>query len=899
MSRPLVLLSAAALATTTLLLPTTASDASRPGDAARFETWVGYDVGRFPTAVEAADLNGDGLADAAWVRDDFFENSISITLNLGDGTLGEARTYPTTAQSTDVAAADLDEDGDTDLAVSARGNNLANNTVDLFLNDGTGALTHSTTTGGSGPQRITAGDVDADGDADLALANYNQANGTVTVLRNNGDATFAPENTLVGDRVHDVVIGDLTGDGETDLGAVRLNEDINRYELHVLQQRADGTFARDADPQEFDVSTNGGVGSPTLDVADTDSDGDLDLVVAGAATFENAVLTNNGSGTFDVRTYPAPMAEARFVDLDGDDDPDIVGVGGGGGIRGTATVQLNNGDGTFADPTSAVTGSNPMGLDVADLQGDRRPDLLVAARDIGTGVTHRQLADGTFAAPDAGQLFAPSVEVATGDVDGDGDVDVAAAVDGDTGRSIRLLANDGSGGLTELAQLSTGPDPRSLTIADLDEDDDADIAWLAGRSSSQVVTTAVNDGDGTFATPTTRTVSTCSDHLSFGDLDGDGALDQIVGNEDFCSSTAAVDEISVSLNNGSGGFPDERLVRMTQFTGDVAVADADKDGTADLVGASGLTTTNDIAVALGTGGGDVADPVLSTTGAAHREIVVRDLNADGDIDIASNTFNNGTAVITGNRTAEFSEVDFLAGEQIGGYRNAVGIAVGDIDGDAVLDIAIANESGSDVGIHRGLGDGDFEDRQVRYGMRPRVTDVAIDDLNGDEVLDIISPAQLPAGSARARTTARTVAAAPPAGLSLLLGAEPACTIVGTPGADLLVGTRRTDVICGRGGDDTIRGRRGSDVLLGQQGDDVLLGAAGFDVLRGGRGADLLRGSDQADALRGDPGRDELYGGTGSDTLDLRDNGANKETGDAGVGVDHCRANRIDVVTACP
>ncbi|KAA1426014.1 FG-GAP-like repeat-containing protein [Nocardioides antri] len=904
MNRRSSLLPAAALAGAALLVPTGSAEASRPGDGGRFETWVGYDVGRYPTAVAAADLDGDGLADAAWVRDDFFQNSISVTLNLGDGTLDTAQTYPTTSQSTDVAAADLDGDGDVDLAVSARGDSYANNTVDLFLNDGAGAFTHSTTTGGSGPEQITAGDVDADGDSDLVLANYNEyPESTVTVLRNNGDATFAAEDTVVGFRVHDVVIGDLTGDGTTDLGAARLNEDVNRYELHVLEQRANGTFAPDAAPQRFDVSTNGGVGSPSLAVGDLDGDTDLDIVMGGGATFENAVLTNDGTGAFAVRTYEAPMVSPRIADLDGDGDADIAGVGGGGGIRGTATIQHNNGDGTFAAPVRAVTGSNPLGLDVADLQGDGRLDLLVAARDIGSGVTHRQRADATFAAPDAGQLFAPSVGVTTGDVDGDGDVDVAAAVDGDAGRSIRVLANDGSGGLTERAQVPSGTDPRSLTMADVDGDDDADLTWLAGAYTTQVVTTALNNGDGTFAAPTTRKVSTCSDHVNLGDVDGDGDLDQVVGNEGYCESTSEVAQVSVSLNNGAGGFADERLVRLAQFTGDVVVADIDRDGTADLIGASGLATTDDVAVALGTGGGEFAAPVLTTTGAAHREVVVRDLDGDGDLDIASNTFNDGTALLFGNRTAGFPQVEFLAGEQIHGYRNAVGIAVGDIDGDTIPDIVVANESGSDVGVHRGLGGGAFEERQVRYGMRPRVTDVALADLNGDGVLDVVSPAQLPGTSAfAARKTATrglVAAAVDPTGLTLLLGARPKCTIVGTAGPDRLVGTSRTDVICGRGGNDTILGAGGSDVLLGHGGNDVVYGGEGYDVLRGGADADELRGGASDDAMRGDAGTDRLYGGPGSDTVDLRDAGTGTETGVAGGGVDHCLANRVDVLSGCP
>ena len=322
----------------------------------------------------------------------------------------------------------------------------------------------------------------------------------MSVLRNDGPGQFTEERTIVGNRVHDTVIGDVTGDGSTDIAAVRLDEDTHRrHELHVLEQRPNGTFAPDSDPQLFDASTNGGVGTPRVAGGDLDGDGDLDLVVSGAI-FEQAVLLNSDAapGDLAVLHYPGGSVSTRIVDMDGDGDRDVVGADGGGGVAGTLAVRRNAGDGTFGPRQELVTGRDPWAVAVSDLDGDGRPDVLVPSRETGTGITHLQGADGRLGAPPAGQLFAPSVDVATGDVDGDGDQDVAA-VEGDftSGDTIDVMHNSGSGELTRVERVAAGGiDPRSLVTGDLDDDGDLDLSWLVGHGQFQRVATLARRRDG-------------------------------------------------------------------------------------------------------------------------------------------------------------------------------------------------------------------------------------------------------------------------------------------------------------------------------------------------------------------------------------------------------------------
>jgi large repetitive protein len=119
-----------------------------------------------------------------------------------------------------------------------------------------------------------------------------------------------------------------------------------------------------------------------------------------------------------------------------------------------------------------------------------------------------------------------------------------------------------------------------------------------------------------------------------------------------------------------------------------------------------------------------------------------------------------------------------------------------------------------------------------------------------------------AGLAPAAASARPID--PPVARAARL---PACTIVGTQGADVLTGTPGPDVICARGGDDVVRGGGGDDVIFGGPGNDRLAGGAGDDRLYGWRGADRLFGDSGDDFLQGGPDADRLAGGPGTDTAD--------------------------------
>ncbi len=485
------------------------------------------------------------------------------------------------------------------------------------------------------------------------------------------------------------------------------------------------------------------------------------------------------------------------------------------------------------------------------------------------------------------------------------DLDVVATGQDERGLGvIRILSNDGTGTLTETGVISwddlqLNRQARSVQTGDLDGDGDADIVWMVNQGSGQRILTSLNDGTGTFAAPVLHTMPTCSARVTLGDVDGDDAPDLVVGGDGF--GCGAAEAVSVAYNNGNATFAAPVVLAMSYRTSSVVVADVNQDGNPDLVGGGQQNgSLGDVSVLLGNGDRTFADPDYLITGGTHRELTAADLDGDGDIDVAANNVDDSIHVLLNNGDGQFDPTR-LPGEAINGFFNAVGIAAGDVTGDTIPDLLVPNQTGSNVGLNTGNGDGTFSD-QVRYGSRPTVSDVIVADLDGDGVGDIVTTAQLPQGGLAKQETsgagADANAGAKAGGVSVLLSRTPACTITGTAGKDTLRGTRHADVICGLGGNDVLRGLGSADILLGGAGNDSLIGGAGDDVIDAGGGDDHALGGAGADRLRGGTGTDLLSGGKGSDVLDGLDRVRANDTVNGGKSADHCRADRGDTLTGC-
>jgi hypothetical protein len=361
--------------------------------------------------------------------------------------------------------------------------------------------------------------------------------------------SYSAEYDSGGCWANSVALKDINGDGKLDLLVVNAfgptNQDCSmsgpftNASIGVLLGNGDGTF------QAAVAFDSGGLFAESVAVADVNGDGKPDLLVVNGACADSncvngnvGVLLGNGDGTFQaVATYDSGGSQAYSIavaDVNGDGKPDLLVANG---------VLFGNGDGTFQAVATYGPGESQVNsIAVADVNGDGKPDLLVANGVLlGNG-------DGTFQAAvayDSGGLYPDSVAVA--DVNGDGKPDLLVAngcafnqeecANGSAG----VLLGNGDGTFQPAASyLSPGQFALSLVVGDVNQDGKPDL--LLYNSSlyttgdfDGVVNVLLGNGDGTFQPATSYEFggnpyrqNLNGELLALGDVNGDGKLDMVV-----------------------------------------------------------------------------------------------------------------------------------------------------------------------------------------------------------------------------------------------------------------------------------------------------------------------------------------------------------------------------------
>lgn len=368
-------------------------------------------------------------------------------------------------------------------------------------------------------------------------------------------------------------------------------------------------------------------------------------------------------------------------------------------------LQLLNGEFGARSLQVGPYSANQIDIEVGDLRKE-----MVFEKTVGSGVF-----SGVQTLSVAGMT---PYAVTAADVNNDGNLDLVAG--GDPNHFVVYLGN-GNGTFGAGRSFSTGIFAYTIAVEDVNGDGILDVLAAAQDPSINV---HLGNGDGTFkprvSYATGSTPAAALDSMSLGDLNGDGFID--------IASTAFNDSrLDVLLGNGDGTFK----ARVSYATGvsptGVSLVDMNRDGRLDaVVGFMG----GGVDVLMGVGDGTLQARV-SYSGAVFQSLTTGDLNGDGVPDVVGGDgWVNGVYVRLGNADGS------LQGETgYAGLDTVLGVTLGDVNTDGILDILSAPVSGG-VQFYLGNGDGTFKPPKSISMSGP--AHVIGADLTNDGVVELIA-----------------------------------------------------------------------------------------------------------------------------------------------------------------
>lgn len=791
-----------------------------------------FRVGDGPIALTVSDLNRDGQSDLivanSWSRD------LSLLIGVGDGTFRSAAALPLGATSGAVATGDFNHDGVLDITVTSPAKNTVS--ILFGRSNGAFQLPVEFATGAA-PGSLAVGDFDRDGQADIAIANNTSNNVTVLFGQGDGtfpdqsllEVGRYPAALIAGDFNNDGRLDLATANGLAEPISVGLGLGNGTFTspgassptiqakplvadwnfdgvLDVIVLRNDGKLL-------FRAGTgNGGFESPVVinpEPEETARDATLlmsegvPLLVTVHARTEVVGFFVFQHGRFIEIGEPAVPgtlpSRVRAGDVSGDGLEDVIVTSAGSG-KIFVYLQRPNDDISNRAPTYELdVGSGASDVALVDVNVDGLPEIVVTDQvsgDVrvllnsavapfasqlrfraGVGLTRVVQVDGAVQV----QSRDVPIAVVAGLFNDDAIPDLAVLNQGVN--RVDLLLGDGHGGVfnpTATTSLRTGLDPVALVTADFNHDGRADLAVL--NKGSDDLSIFLNDGLGGFteqlATDSAERMSRVSagnlpTGLSVGDINADGQLDLLIGNEHG--------DVLTILGNGDGTFrPYQRIDRrvglaitglnsdagpafavfdrsadrITYQSNEAGVkfeqgrdegllapsalefADLNSDGLDDLIVANG--GSNEVFVYLGLDDDHFDLGQRFVVGTDPEAITISDLNGDGIADVVvTNQGSNDVSLLFGQ--GQGNAWTLLAGPRLRAGTGPIATTVADMNADGLVDIVVANHESNDVYLLIGLGRGFFNDKRpiiARTGIGP--TQLFVGHFDNDSRFDVLT-----------------------------------------------------------------------------------------------------------------------------------------------------------------
>jgi hypothetical protein len=513
-------------------------------------------------------------------------------------------------------------------------------------------------------------------------------------------------------------------------------------------------------------------------LVDMNGDGWSDLITVNGDDQVRIDLFGPGGTIIERRTVTVAPDEGEpglpqlgtieVADVNGDSRLDLVVASRQFFQKFVATL-LGDADGGFTEVFRDGDTARPNSLTLAHMDGDATLDLVVGyyraccpLPNDGEIEVMRGLGDGTFefvtSRTGLGPIFNHNVAVADFDEDGDLDVAVGQQWQTHTRFTVGVLFNQGNGTLSVPTQVSTGRSADRIFASDVDGDDNLDILW-GENTSPPTVKVIYGDGLGAFSGVSTFSLANSGRLVDLVDVTADGTLDLVMGRASVEGPfTVRPTGFEIYAGDGTGGYALQAAYVGPRTPRELMVADMDRDGDLDLIsiasGGSGDSAgIGELFRGNGDGTFDAWEPDLDSD--SPSSIAVGDVDLDGDLDLVSTrspSYAQGQVSIRlGQGNGQFGGAALIP---VGDATiSPTDVVLGDLDADGDLDaVAVGRYSGfydseGLVSILIGNGSGALTVASELFTPRD-LGAVALGDLDDDGDLDIVAAERQGYGGSR-------------------------------------------------------------------------------------------------------------------------------------------------------